>query len=154
LSRVIENPKQLILSNAKKILYNQGYHKLSMRALSKACDIALGTIYNYYPTKKDLIVEMMTEYWQNYLDSVQEIATSNTDLYIKLNNIGGTAGKTGTAQAILNKQKTIHGWFAGVYPAYEPKYTITVFIEDASSGSMTAAPIFEKIVKEIYKLNP
>lgn len=87
LSRIIENPKQLILGKAKDILYNQGYSKLSMRALSKACDIALGTIYNYYPTKKDLIIEMMTEYWQNYLNSVKKIAASNDDIYIKLNNI-------------------------------------------------------------------
>jgi AcrR family transcriptional regulator len=87
LSRVIENPKQLILSKAKEILYNQGYHKLSMRGLSKACDIALGTIYNYYPTKKELVVEMMTDYWQNYLDSVEEIVNSKADIYIKLNNI-------------------------------------------------------------------
>jgi AcrR family transcriptional regulator len=87
LSRVIENPKQLILSKAKEILYNQGYHKLNMRGLSKACDIALGTIYNYYPTKKELVVEMMADYWQNYLDSVEKIINSNTDIYIKLNNI-------------------------------------------------------------------
>jgi AcrR family transcriptional regulator len=87
LSRVIENPKQLILSKAKEILYNQGYHKLNMRGLSKACDIALGTIYNYYPTKKELVVEMMTDYWQNYLDSVEKIINSNADIYIKLNNI-------------------------------------------------------------------
>ncbi|MBS4539439.1 TetR/AcrR family transcriptional regulator [Clostridium sp. D2Q-11] len=87
MARVIENPKQLILSKAKEILYNQGYHKLSMRALSKACNIALGTIYNYYPTKKDLIIEMMTDYWQNYLDSVHKIVKSNTNIYIKLNNI-------------------------------------------------------------------
>jgi AcrR family transcriptional regulator len=87
LSRVIENPKELILSKAKEILYDQGYHKLNMRALSKACDIALGTIYNYYPTKKDLIVEMMTDYWQDFLDFVLEIANSNTDIYNKLNNI-------------------------------------------------------------------
>jgi AcrR family transcriptional regulator len=87
LSRVIENPKQLILSKAKEILYNQGYHKLNMRGLSKACDIALGTIYNYYPTKKELVVEMMADYWQNYLDSVEKIINSNADIYIKLNNI-------------------------------------------------------------------
>ena len=87
MSRIIENPKQLILSKAKEILYNQGYHKLNMRALSKACDIALGTIYNYYPTKKDLVVEMMTDYWQNYLESVREIVNSNTDIYTKLNNV-------------------------------------------------------------------
>jgi AcrR family transcriptional regulator len=87
LSRVIENPKQLILSKAKEILYNQGYHKLNMRSLSKACDIALGTIYNYYPTKKELVVEMMADYWQNYLNSVEKIVNSNADIYIKLNNI-------------------------------------------------------------------
>lgn len=51
MARVIDNPKQLILSHAKVILYDHGYQKLSMRALSKACGIALGTIYNYYPTK-------------------------------------------------------------------------------------------------------
>lgn len=58
-----------------------------MRALSKACDIALGTIYNYYPTKKDLIVEMMTDYWQNYLDSVQLIVDADTDIYLKLKKV-------------------------------------------------------------------
>ena len=87
MSRIIENPKQLILSKAKELLYNEGYTKLSMRSLSKACGIALGTIYNYYPTKQELIIEMMTDYWQNYLDSVQNIANSNADFYIKLNNI-------------------------------------------------------------------
>lgn len=87
MSRIIENPKQLILGKAKEILYNQGYNKLSMRTLSKSCDIALGTIYNYYPTKKDLVVEMMTDYWQNYLNSVEKIADSHNDIYVKLNNI-------------------------------------------------------------------
>lgn len=87
MSRVIANPKQLILGNAKEILYSQGYHKLSMRSLSKACDIALGTIYNYYPTKKDLIVEMMMEYWQSFLNSVETIVVSNQDMYHKLSNI-------------------------------------------------------------------
>lgn len=87
LSRIIENRKQLILNKAKEILYNEGYSKLNMRSLSKACDIALGTIYNYYPTKKDLVIEMMTDYWQDFLYSVQKIADSNSDIYVKFNNI-------------------------------------------------------------------
>lgn len=87
LSKIIENPKQLIMDAAKEILYNQGYHKLSMRALAKSCGIALGTIYNYYPAKKDLIIEMMADYWQNYLDAVHDIAKSKDDLYTKLKNI-------------------------------------------------------------------
>jgi AcrR family transcriptional regulator len=92
LSRIIENPKQLILSKAKEILYKEGYSKLSMRSLSKECNIALGTIYNYYPGKKELVIEMMTEYWQSFLCSVQNIANSDENIYTKLHNIFSELG--------------------------------------------------------------
>jgi len=84
LARVIENPQQLILNKAKEILYNEGYIKLTMRNVSKACDIALGTIYNYYPTKKDLVIEMMTEYWHEYINKTQVIVNSDYTFYDKL----------------------------------------------------------------------
>ncbi|MDR3598003.1 TetR/AcrR family transcriptional regulator [Clostridium sp.] len=90
MSRIIENPQKLILSKAKEILYNEGYPKLTMRNVSKACDIALGTIYNYYPTKKELVVEMMTDYWREYMDVTQDIAISNYEFYDKLNKIFDT----------------------------------------------------------------
>jgi AcrR family transcriptional regulator len=84
LARIIENPQQLILSKAKEILYNEGYMNLTMRNVSKACDIALGTIYNYYPTKKDLVIEMMTEYWHEYINKTQAIVNSDYNFYDKL----------------------------------------------------------------------
>jgi AcrR family transcriptional regulator len=87
MSRVIENPKQLILSKAKEILYNEGFAKLSMRNLSKACDIALGTIYNYYPTKKELVVDMMTDYWHEYFYRIECVSSSDCSIYEKLNRI-------------------------------------------------------------------
>lgn len=90
MSRIIKNPQELILSKAKEILYNEGYSKLTMRNVSKACDISLGTIYNYYPTKKELVVEMMTDYWREYMDVAQTIASSNNNFYERLNQIFDT----------------------------------------------------------------
>lgn len=87
MSRVIENPEQLILSKAKEILYNEGYQKLSMRNISKACDIALGTIYNYFPNKKDLYIAMMTDYWQEYFYKLESIVDSDCTFHDKLNRI-------------------------------------------------------------------
>lgn len=87
MSRVIENPKQLILSKAKEILYTDGYEKLSMRNVAKACNIALGTIYNYYPTKQELVVEMMTEYWNEYMYAAKTTANSDSQFYEKLEKI-------------------------------------------------------------------
>ena len=74
MSRIIENPEQLILNGAKEILYNEGLEKFSMRTLSKKCNIALGTIYNYYSTKEDLIVELMTDYWKNNLYVLKDLS--------------------------------------------------------------------------------
>lgn len=87
MSRKIENPNELILKTAKKILYNDGYEKLSMRNVAIACDIGLGTIYNYYPTKKDLVVEMMADYWSEYLSKAQDIVNSDYAFYDKLKKI-------------------------------------------------------------------
>ncbi len=87
MSRLIENPKELIIGKAQEILYRDGYLKLSMRSLAKECEIALGTIYNYYPTKQELITEMMMEYWQNFLKQVREIVGSEDEFYHELKDI-------------------------------------------------------------------
>lgn len=87
LPKIIENPKQLILGEAKRILYSEGYSKLSMRNISKACGIALGTIYNYYPTKHDLVIGMMTDYWKENMNKLESIGSTEGSFYDKLDKL-------------------------------------------------------------------
>lgn len=87
LSRVIQNPRELILNEAKKILYDEGYSKISIRRVAKECKIAVGTIYNYFPSKKDLIVEMMVNFWQEYFYNVDNTLKTKESVYIKLKKI-------------------------------------------------------------------
>lgn len=87
------------------------------------------------------------------LNLLREVVNSGTGKYIDLDEIGSCGGKTGSAEAILNRKEAIHGWFSGFYPAYNPKYVITVLVEDAKSGSISATPIFERIIKEINNSN-
>lgn len=83
---------------------------------------------------------------------LREVASTGTAKSLDLESIGGAAGKTGSAEAFLKGEETVHGWFTGYYPAENPKYAITVLVEQASSGSKSATPIFEKICKVIYDL--
>ena len=46
------------------------------------------------------------------------------DKYIDLDEIGSCGGKTGSAEAILNRKELFMGWFSGFYPAYNPKYEL------------------------------
>lgn len=82
-----------------------------------------------------------------------EVVLKGTAKKLDLEDIGGACGKTGSAQAILNGENTIHGWFSGYYPRENPKYVITVFVEEGFSGSKSAVPIFEKIAREIWIKN-
>jgi len=86
-------------------------------------------------------------------DLMSKVVKTGTGRSMDLEDIGGACGKTGSAQAVLNGEKTIHGWFSGYFPEKNPKYVITVFAEEVYSGSMSAVPIFENIAKEISQKN-
>lgn len=92
MSRIIENPKELILNTAKAILYKDGYSQLSMRNVAKSCGIAAGTIYNYYPTKKDLVIEMMAGYCEEFFHSLDDIKSSKDAFFVKLDKIYNELG--------------------------------------------------------------
>jgi len=69
---------------------------------------------------------------------------------------GGSAGKTGTAQA--NDSNRVIAWYAGFAPADNPKLAIAVMVEENNSGAQTglrggetAAPIFKEVAVGILE---
>lgn len=61
------------------------------------------------------------------------------------------AGKTATAQTgrYKDKKEVVNAWFCGFFPVEGPKYTVTVFVEDAATGGSDCAPIFKEIAEKI-----
>jgi AcrR family transcriptional regulator len=70
LPKVIENIREIILQAAKKDLFAKGYDKLSLRGVCKQCNIAIGTIYNYFPSKINLVAVIMLEDWNKQLEKM------------------------------------------------------------------------------------
>jgi AcrR family transcriptional regulator len=85
--KIIENPTAIILEHAGQILAQQGYEALSMRAIAKSCGIATGTIYNYFPTKRELLLQMMTDYWEIHFAVIDNVSASGEDLFARLKYI-------------------------------------------------------------------
>jgi penicillin-binding protein 2 len=65
------------------------------------------------------------------------------------------AGKTGTAQRMLNGVKRNVAWFAGFAPADNPQYAFAVALEGRAgeevSGGKTAAPVAKRILSHLLK---
>ncbi len=68
---------------------------------------------------------------------------------------GGAGGKTASAQTGVYREdgtEVVEAWFAGFWPAREPRYAIVVLAEGMESGSEWAAPIFRDIANGLYAL--
>ena len=64
------------------------------------------------------------------------------------------AGKTSTAQTgrfDADGSEYCHAWMTGFFPAYHPRYTVTVLIENGGSGNQAAAPVFREIIEQITR---
>lgn len=82
--KIIDNPREIILDQARDIVVNEGFGNLTIRRVSKNTGIAVGTIYNYFPTKDDLILQLMEDYWYSYFKEVERVHDSEEDMYKKL----------------------------------------------------------------------
>ncbi|MBN6186377.1 penicillin-binding protein 2 [Aneurinibacillus sp. BA2021] len=60
------------------------------------------------------------------------------------------AGKSGTAQTVVNAKPRNNQWFVGYVPREKPKYAIAVLVEDApTSGINQATQLFGTVVKKL-----
>lgn len=84
ISRIIENPEQLILTEATALAQAEGLSKLNMRKIAANCGIALGTIYNYYPTKMDLIIAIIEDFWKQCFRGMHQCLDENLDFFQQL----------------------------------------------------------------------
>ena len=63
------------------------------------------------------------------------------------------AGKTGTAQAMLNGKKDTVAWFCCFAPYDHPRYTIAVMVQGGEHGGSVAAPIATRILERTLAMD-
>ncbi|MDD6919924.1 MAG: TetR/AcrR family transcriptional regulator [Eubacteriales bacterium] len=57
--------KEAILKNCRQLVSKQGLQSLNMRTVAKECNVALGSIYYYFPSKNDLLIETIESVWED-----------------------------------------------------------------------------------------
>lgn len=64
------------------------------------------------------------------------------------------AGKTATAQTgkSVNGEEIYNAWFAGYFPADNPKYAVAILKEDGGEGALSCAPVFKMIAEKLSDL--
>lgn len=147
---------------------SMGQGELMVTPVQVACMVSAVANGGYLPTAR-LVKgiydgqKLVTEYPNAVPDRVlsERIADKVSGFMIKTVNegtgvpakpkYGGAGGKTATAETgWLKDGKTINqAWFAGFYPAENPKYAIVVMCEDGRAGGTDAGPVFKYIADSL-----
>ena len=89
-----------------------------------------------------------TEKIMEYMRSSVEFGTSSQGKPEE----GGAGAKTATAETgvKIGDEELDQAWYAGFYPAQDPKYVIVVFAEDGEGGGRSCGPVFKQIANQLH----
>lgn len=135
----------LQIHNLTMIIANNGIKK--DMSIIKGFATNKGDISMQFERENDewIFDKSYAEIIKDYMKSVVEVGTASN---LDLSEYGGAAGKTGTAQ---KNNINNNGLFTGFSPSDNPKYAVTVIVEDIGHkySSSTAVEVFNKIIKKI-----
>ncbi len=77
----------------------------------------------------------------------------NSNARSKKISIGAKTSTAQTGRFDNNGEELCHAWITGFFPARQPKYAVTVLIENGGYGNEAAAPVFREIAEKIRALN-
>ncbi|MCQ2455481.1 MAG: TetR/AcrR family transcriptional regulator [Clostridia bacterium] len=69
--KIIKNLQKEILYKSRLFLKEHGFENFTVRAVANECNIAVGTIYNYYPSKESLIANIMLDGWKEQIEMIK-----------------------------------------------------------------------------------
>jgi len=70
-----QDRRQCLLACARRIECTEGTDALSIRKLASEANIAVGTVYNYFESKQEVLLAMTEEFWHEALREMQGTIT-------------------------------------------------------------------------------
>ena len=80
---MIENLKERIQEEARYQIINCGYGKTTIRSVAKACNIGVGTMYNYFRSKDELISSFMLDDWHKCVGKMEGAASDDIEAFLR-----------------------------------------------------------------------
>lgn len=81
-----QSKKQEILDAALRILKEKEFEEFNMRSVAKEANVSVGTLYNYFKDKKEILIVVIVNKIKKIFDSTKELDLQK-DFFIKVKNL-------------------------------------------------------------------
>ena len=68
--KIIENLESKLIEEAHRQIEQSGYGAFTIRSVAKACGVGIGTVYNYFQSKDDLLASFLLGDWQKCMSAI------------------------------------------------------------------------------------
>lgn len=126
----IVTSKDAILEKSRQLIREQGWTGINIRAVAAACGVSVGSIYNYFNSKSDLIAATIESVWRD-LFHFPDRAFDNFETCVEW--IFNSMEKGGEK-----------------YPKFFTLHSMSFLGEDKSSGQRLMAKSWEHIQNGLY----
>lgn len=72
--KIIQNLESKLIEEAKKQIEDSGYSATTIRSVAKACGVGVGTVYNYFSSKDELLATYMLEDWKSCVTAIHAVS--------------------------------------------------------------------------------
>lgn len=73
---VTSGTKNRILTSARDLIYNYGYHSVSIKEICEEADVKTGSFYYFFESKQDLALQVMERNWELMQSNILDKAFS------------------------------------------------------------------------------
>ena len=75
--KLIENLKNKLMDEARLQVRTNGYSATTIRSVASACGVGVGTVYNYFSSKDELLAAYMLEDWTHCMAEICAVSSAS-----------------------------------------------------------------------------
>lgn len=165
--KVIENPREKILAEADRQMRDVGYHAMTIQSIAKACGVGVGTVYNYFSSKDDIIIACVAADWMACMATIRTVAKYSPTceavihcMYDQLYAFGvahdhifqDSAAANAVDGAIYRHMKTLSAQLAEILQKFCEKDGEAQLIAEALLIWVRTGKSYEEVCSKIVKL--
>ena len=131
---VVVTSKEAIMEVCRQIVADRGLSALNMRTVAKECNIALGTLYNYFSDKNELLIATVESVWRDIfrIDRSCRSVLSFTDYVVRI------------------YERVQSG--AGQYPGFLTAHSVSIAKIGKGEAKSIMQRYFEQMKKEMLEI--
>lgn len=73
--KIITNLESKLIAEAKRQIEESGYASMTIRSVAKGCGVGVGTVYNYFSSKEELVATHLLEDWKQCVAAINAVST-------------------------------------------------------------------------------